>query len=86
MHIRPKDSVTLAEGAVIINNVINRKTDTCLTVFDDYDEIPTWARDDIEALCASGIIKKDEGKISPNAHLTRAQVAQIIMALIKIKK
>ena len=86
VHIRPKDSITLAEGAVIINNVINRKTDTCLTVFDDYDEIPTWARDDIEALCASGIIKKDEGKISPNAPLTRAQVAQIIMALIKIKK
>lgn len=86
VHIRPKESVTLAEGAVIINNVINRKTDTSLTVFEDFSEIPDWARDDIDALCSAGIIKKDEGKISPNAPLTRAQVAQIIMALIKLKK
>lgn len=86
VHIRPKDSVTLAEGAVIINNIINRKTDTSLTVFEDFSEIPVWAIDDIDALCASGIIKKDAGKISPNAPLTRAQVAQIIMALIKLKK
>ncbi len=86
VHIRPKDSITLAEGAVIINNVINRKTDTSLTVFLDSDEIPDWARDDIDALCAIGVIKKDEGKISPNSPLTRAQVAQIIMALIKLKK
>ena len=86
VHIRPKDSVTLAEGAVIINNIINRKTDTSLTVFLESDQIPDWARADIDALCAFGVIKKDEGKISPNAPLTRAQVAQIIMALIKLKK
>lgn len=86
VHIRPKDSITLAEGAVIINNIINRKTDTSLTVFEDFSEIPVWARDDIDALCAAGIVKKDAGKISPNAPLTRAQVAQIIMALIKLKK
>ena len=86
VHIRPKDSVTLAEGAVIINNIINKKTDTSLTIFEDFSEIPDWAREDIDALCASGVIKKDAGKISPNAPLTRAQVAQIIMALIKLKK
>lgn len=85
VHIRPKDSVTLAEGAVIINNIIKRKSDTPLTVFSDSDEIPVWAKEDIDALCAAGIIKKDEGKISPNSPLTRAQVAQIIMALIKLK-
>ena len=85
VHIHPKEPLTLAEGAVIINNIIKRKSDTSLTIFSDSDEIPVWAKEDIDALCSAGIIKKDEGKISPNSPLTRAQVAQIIMALIKLK-
>ncbi len=83
VHINPKQSITLAEAAVIISNILGTKADTCLAVFSDDDEIPSWARGAIESLTEAGIIKKSEGKISPNSPLTRAQVAGILMALIK---
>ncbi|MBQ8546672.1 MAG: S-layer homology domain-containing protein [Clostridia bacterium] len=85
IHFNPKDPITLADAAVIINNIIGRKTTTSLTVFADDDEIPNWARHDIEALCEAGILKKNDGEISPNAPLTKAQVAQILMSLIKYR-
>ena len=83
VHINPKKPITLAEGAVIINNIIGANKDTCLTVFSDDDEIPSWARSSIEALTEVGILKKDEGKISPNEPLTKAQVATILLSLLK---
>ena len=86
VHFNPKKPITLAEAAVIINNIIGKKTDTCMTVFSDNDEIPSWAKGAIESLTEAGIIKKNEGKISPNSPLTKAQTAQIIMALLKMKK
>ncbi len=86
VHINPKRPITLAEGAVIINNIIGAKKDTCLTVFADDDEIPDWARASIESLTEVGILKKDEGKISPNQPLTKAQVATILMSLLKYRK
>lgn len=85
VHINPKRPITLAEGAVIINNIIGAKKDTCLTVFADDDDIPGWARESIESLTEAGILKKDEGKISPNQTLTKAQVATILMSLLKYK-
>lgn len=85
VHFNPKEPITLADAAVIINNIIGRKTTTSLTVFADDDEIPSWARHDIEALCEAGILKKNDGEISPNAPLTKAQVAQILMSLIKYR-
>ncbi len=85
VHFNPKDPITLSDAAVIINNIIGKKTTTSLTVFADNDEIPVWARADIEALCEAGILKKENGEISPNAPLTKVQVAQILMSLLKYK-
>ena len=86
VHFNPKRPITLAEAAVIINNIIGKKTDTCMAVFADDDHIPSYARESIEALTEAGIIKKTEGKILADAPLTKAQVAQIIMALLKTRK
>lgn len=86
VHIHPTRSITLAEAAVIISRILDSKSDTCLAVFADDDEIPSWARGAIEALTEEGIIKKTEGKISANSPLTKSQVAGILMALIRNKK
>ncbi len=83
VHFNPKEPISLAEASVIINNILGRKSTTSLTVFKDNDEIPAWARADIEALSEAGILKKQNGEISPNAPLTRAQVAQILSSLLK---
>ena len=85
IHFNPKDPITLSDAAVIINNIIGKKSATSLTVFKDDSEIPAWARADIEALCEAGILKKNDGEIAPNAPLTKAQVAQILMSLLKFR-
>lgn len=86
VYINPKRPITLAEGAVIINNIIGKKSDTCLAVFSDDNEIPSWARGAIESLTEVGIIKKEDGKISPNQPLTKAQVATILMSLLRYQR
>ena len=85
VHFDPKEPITLAEAAVIINKILGTKVTTSLTVFSDDSEIPSWARGAIESLTEAGILKKSEGKISPNSPLTKAQTAQIILALLKYR-
>ena len=86
VYINPKSSITLADASVIINRILGLKTDTCLAVFADEEQIPTYAKESIEALTEAGIIKKNEGNISPTKPLTKAQVATILMSLLKYKK
>lgn len=85
VHFNPKGKVTTADAAVIINKIIGIKKETYLTVFKDEDEIPSYAKNAISALTEIGIFSKTEGKISPNAPLTRAQTAKILMSLLEFR-
>ena len=85
VHICPKNSVTTAEAAIIINKIIGAKIQTSMTVFADDDQIPDGARESLTSLTELGILKKTNGKISPNSPLTRAQTAQIIMSLLEYR-
>ncbi len=85
LHFNPKGTLTLAEGAVIINNIIGASANTSMTVFLDDDQIPDWARSAITSLTEIGVLRKTDGKIEPNSTLTRAQVAQILMSLLEIR-
>jgi len=83
LYFYPKNEITVAEAAVIINKIIGIKTDGSLQTFKDYDEIPAWAQEDIQKLCQIGILTKENGKINPNEAITREQAAQIIMSLLQ---
>ena len=85
IHINPKKSITTAEASVIINNILGANLDTSLAVFADEGDIPTWAKGSIASLSELGIIPKENGKINPNAPLTRAQAAQILMSLLEYR-
>ena len=82
VHIYPKKSITLAEAAVIINNIIGASSKASMTVFADGEDIPSWAKSSVTALTELGILTKENGKISPNAPLTRAQTAHILLSLL----
>ena len=81
----PKSEITTAEASVIINKIIGSKSSASKDAFSDSDEIPDWARDSIVSLCEIGILEKENGKISPNSPLTRAQTAQILMSLLEYR-
>ncbi|MHB1151656.1 MAG: S-layer homology domain-containing protein [Eubacteriales bacterium] len=79
----PNESITRAEAAVFLNNIIGLPVPAVKTVFADNNTIPAWAADAIYALNETGIINgMGEGYLSPYSTLTRAQTAQILYGII----
>ncbi len=75
----PKDCITRAEAAVLLNNVFGYETDGAVSVFADDGAIPTWARGAVYALTAAGVFNGDgEGAIRPSALLDRASTVQML--------
>lgn len=81
----PNSSITRAEAAVMINNIINLPEPAIKTVFADNESVPDWAANAFYALNETGIINgTGEGYISPYTELTRAQSARIICGIVDL--
>ena len=85
VHLKPKETITVSEAAKIINKIIGAKIESGITVFEDFDQIPKDAVEDITTLAELGILTKTNGKISPNSPLTREQTAKILMSLLEYR-
>ena len=83
IYVNPKNEITLAEAAVIINRIIGASAETSMTVFKDESDIPAWAKSSVTALTELGILQKTNGKINPSSPLTREQTARILMSLLE---
>lgn len=79
----PDRTITRAEAAVILSNMIDAATPTVTPVFEDSAEIPVWASPAIYSLNAMGILSASQGNISPQTALTRGDAAVIFHALMR---
>ena len=85
LYFRPKDSITRAEAAVILNNIIGAEDSDAVAVFADSQSVPAWAKSSLSALTSAGVFRgTGSGQISPNTELNRAQVAEILMKVRQI--
>lgn len=75
-------SITRAEAAVMLSNMLNASMPTVLPTFKDADDIPTWAAPAVYSLNSMGIIGASGGSISATDTLTRADAAQILSNLM----
>lgn len=83
----PQDTITRAEAAVMINNILGAEVPLRVSLFADNDIVPAWAQSALYALNDIGILKgTGAGTISPYATLNRAQTAQILFNLTKYVK
>lgn len=81
----PKDKITRAEAAVILNAIIGAEVPDTVPVFADSSSVPAWAMGSIYALTDAGIFNgTGSGKISANEYLNRAQTAQILLMVKKL--
>ena len=71
LYFRPKDVITRAEAAVILNRIVGAKTVQAAVVD---GAVPAWAAQDVTALAAEGIMS---GK-DLSSPVTRAQTAQML--------
>lgn len=78
----PKDTITRAEAAVILNAIIGESEPETVPVFADNASVPAWAKSSLYALSEAGILRgTGSGYISPNKTLNRAEVAQILLTI-----
>lgn len=58
-------------------------TNSFLSSFADWDSVSTWAVDAAKWSVGSGLIQGADGKLNPNANITRAESATIILRLLQ---
>ncbi len=82
----PDDSITRAEAAVMLGNILKPDMPTVRAVFADADAVPGWAYDALSALNTLGVFRgTGSGIISANAPINRAQAAQILAAVMELE-
>lgn len=82
----PDDTITRAEAAVMLSNILDPEVPTVRPVFADADGVPAWAYDALSALNTLGVFKgTGSGMISANTIITRAQAAQILCAVMELE-
>jgi hypothetical protein len=83
----PNDSITRAQAAVMLNNMLDSKQPVLKPAFADETTVPAWAENAIYALSEIGVLKgTGEGFISPSSIITRAQTAQMLYTVMEINK
>ncbi|MGN1346512.1 MAG: S-layer homology domain-containing protein [Eubacteriales bacterium] len=84
LYFRPASSITRAEAAVMLNAILGVKEPDTVPVFADNSSVPAWAKGSLYALSEAGIFTgTGSGNLSPNASLSRAQTAQILLTVKK---
>ncbi len=85
LYFYPKDPITRAEAITIIDYALRldsygvKRAD-----FTDFRAIPDWAQESVNNLEAYGIIQGyEDGTLRPNAHITRAQAAEMVWQALK---
>lgn len=84
---RAGDTLTRAEAAVMLHNMLDPDQPTVKPVFADADGVPAWAADALSALSALGVFNgTGGGMIAANTLITRAQAAEILCAVRELER
>ena len=85
LYFYPSRSITRAETAVILQNIIGVEVSDAVPVFADGDDVPAWAMESICAMTKLGIMNgTGGGSFSPFTTMTRAQTAQVLYNVSKL--
>lgn len=74
--------LTKAEACVILDALIGAEDTTAIPVFDDIESVPSYALDSVCALYEIGVIRAENGVISPSDSLTRGDCAEMLAAIL----
>ncbi len=78
-------TLTKAEACVILDTLIGAEDAETVPVFDDIESVPSYALDSVCALIEIGVVRAENGVISPTDALTRANAAEMLAAVINRK-
>jgi|GEM_PF-5284695 len=73
-YFSPNKNITRAELSAILSRTLNLTETTDLNHYKDFDS-KAWYASDMEKAIKAGILKVEGGKVSPNAFVTREEMA-----------
>jgi hypothetical protein len=76
-------TITRAEAAVMLGNILDVATPTVLPTFTDSADVPAWAAPSVYSVNAIGVMNTLDGNISATCAVTRADAAQILTNLME---
>lgn len=85
-YFRPNDTITHAEAAVILSNIIGYANTDTVTAFADASAVPAWSQPALTSLSALGIMTSPDGKANAGATMTRATTAAWLSKTIQLMK
>lgn len=84
LYFNADKSISRAEAAVIINNMLNAATPAVLPTIADASEIPGWAKEAVYALCSAGILTvTEDGTMAATTPINRGETAAALFAMMQ---
>lgn len=83
-YFRPNDTISRAEAAVILSNIIGYATEDTVTAFADADAMPAWSSQAMTSLRALGILVASDGNANAGNTMTRATTAAWLARAIQL--
>lgn len=81
---KPGDSITRAEAAVLLSNIIGYAVEDTVTAFADADALPAWSNQALTSLRALGILTAPDGHAHAGETMTRATAAAWLHRAIRL--
>ena len=81
---KPHDTISRAEAAVILSNIIGYAVEDTVTAFADADTLPAWSEEALTSLCALGILTVPDGNAHAGTVMTRACTAEWLYRTVRL--
>ena len=82
LRANAKASITRAEAMTILGRILPQGyPQASLTAFSDAASVPSWSKDYVATLVELKVVGGSNGKLDPNASVTRAEVAKMLFTL-----
>jgi hypothetical protein len=83
-RMNPKDNITREQAFAVLARAFKLAPATAINkTFEDLGDVSDWAKGEVYALVNAGYIQGSNGRINPQANISRAEFAQMIHNLIK---
>ncbi len=82
----PDASISRAEAAVILSNIIGYANEDTVTAFADAEALPAWSTPALTSLRALGILVTSDGNANASTPMTRATTAAWLAKAIQLMK
>jgi hypothetical protein len=80
----PNESISRAEAAVVLSNIIGYAVENTVTAFADAEALPAWSEEALTSLRALGILDIPDGHARPSEVMTRACTALWLWRTVRL--